>query len=186
MMGDVMCRNITSRLTFFSVAFLFTLIFPTTQSVYAGAPRLGECIDKEQNRPVEILHQENLKTYADVIFRKSGGKTNYIIRINPTHYYLSRETQQWLFYRQCGRINQKQNSIKDAQARISLHEEREADCWAIDYMVNVEKLMTVRQIERINRDIEMLERNSERWRAIFGARRSRVSTSECLERKFDW
>lgn len=185
-MGDVMRKNTIFLFAFFSVTSMLLLFFPTTKLVYAGAPRLGECIDKEQNQRVALKHKENLKTYADVVAKRSEGKTKYTIRVNPTHYYLSRETQQWLFYRQCGRINQKHKSIKDAKARISLQEEREADCWAIDYMVNVKKLISVRNIDRINRDIDMLERSSERWRAIFGSRRSRVSTSECLEQKFNW
>ena len=182
-MDDLMRKNITYFLVSFLVAIIFSLNIATTKLAYAGAPRLGSCTDLEHGRQVNTKPKTNLKTYADVVRKESGNKVSFTIRFNPTHYYLSRATQQWLFYRQCGRINEDHESIKYENARITLLEERRADCWAIRYMVNELGLISARNIDRIKRDIDMLERNSDRWRAIFGSRRSRVFTSECLSQK---
>jgi hypothetical protein len=178
-----MRRNSYTLFAFFTIIVLLQPFFPHSKVALAGAPRLGECRDP-QNRVVRTEYDTNLRVYAKVLVSPaSGNRSPYTIQVNPTHYYLSRETQQWLFYRQCGRINLKQRSIQQPNVRISVHEETAADCWAIRYMVNEKRLITTRNIDRINRDIEMLERDSNRWRAIFGARRSRVSTMECLYNK---
>jgi len=181
-MGEAMRMNLNTLFGFFFFIILFSLIFPVTKFAHAGAPRLKDCYIFEGNERVDQEYRENLETFAEINPRRSGQGVKYTILVNPTHYYLSRETQQWLFYRQCGRINLKHNSIKDKSLRISVQEERDADCWAINQMIK-ERLISHRQIGRIKDDIYEIEPDIKRWHAIFGGRRSRVLTSECLDQQ---
>lgn len=178
-----MRMNHNTLFCFFLFIILFYLIFPVNNFSHAGAARLEDCYifeGDERKERVDMVYRDNLETFAEINTKDSGQVVKYTILVNPTHYYLSRETQQWLFYRQCGRINLKHDSINDKNLRISVQEERDADCWAINQMIK-ERLVSSRQIGRIKDDIYEIEPDIERWHAIFGGRRSRVLTSECLE-----
>jgi len=149
----------------------------------AGEPPLKGCEDLK-NEPVPTEYDKRLPSFAKVVVHRSDRGERYIIVVNPTHYYLSRETQQWLYLRQCAHIRLGHDYALHAQnEEPNLREEREADCWAITTMLEDKKYgFSERGISKIQRDIDELEKNSERWRDVFGGPRRRVYTYDCLNK----
>jgi hypothetical protein len=141
------------------------------------------CEDREK-RPVPTEYDERLPSFAQVVVEPSDKGERYVIVVNPTHYYLSRETQQWLYFRQCAHIQMDHHTIRTQNEEPNLREEREADCWAIERMLFDEKYrFTERSISKIQRDIQELEESRERWQDVFGGPRRRVYTYDCLHKQ---
>lgn len=180
-----MRRNAPSLLFFLSfVVSLFIFDLMDSIALAGGAPPLKGCEDLKNN-PVPTEYDRRLPSFAKVVVNRSGKHEKYIIVVNPSHYYLSRETQQWLYLRQCAHIRLKHDYALHAKnEKPNLREEREADCWAITRMLKDKQYrFSERGISKIQRDIEDLARSSERWRDIFGGPRRRVYTYDCAYKK---
>ena len=176
-----MRRNRNSLPIFLSVITTLSLVFSIYRPAYAGAPQLEGCTDN-QGRHVPTQTDPRLESFAKVKITRSSTEDFYTILVNPTHYYLSRETQQWLYFRQCAHIKLNHQSIRVKDESQNLREERDADCWAIMEMLQNEQFnFRERQIAKIKKDIELLERERERWQDVFGAPRRNTYTYECLQ-----
>lgn len=179
-----MTIEIYKHLTALSVQVSLIIIFSIGgNSAYAGAKPLNGCIDPG-GHPVKTKYNKRLPSFADVSIKKTRTGEQFIIVVNPVHYFLSRETQQWLYFRQCAHIHLNHETIRVKNSEPNLREERKADCWAIEHMLKDKKLrFSKRGISKIQRDIKEIERNRERWKDIFGGPRRRVYTHECIRLK---
>ena len=54
----------------------------------------------------------------------------YVIYINPERTYLGRQTQQWLYLRQCAHINDQHKVVTAGASALSIRDEEAADCSA--------------------------------------------------------
>lgn len=180
--GENMRKHVNTLVAVLSILVSLNLSTSLINTVYAGAPPLEGCKDRE-SRPIPTDYDDRLASFAKVIINPSNGGEEYVIKVNPTHYYLSRETQQWLYLRQCAHIQLSHQVMRTTNNETNLREEKEADCWAIRTMLTDRKFyFSERGISKIQRDIEKLERDRQRWQEIFGGLRRRVYTNECLRK----
>ena len=180
-----MRMNVHSLLTFITIV-VSLLFFYSLHNIAMAGGALEGCEDLKK-QPVPTENDYNLRSFAKVVvdpFSKDEDK-RYVIRVNPTHYYLSHETQLWLYFRQCAHIQLKHYSTIRAQnEEPNLREEKDADCWAIEKMLSDEQYhFTERSISKIHRDIEELASSRERWREVFGGPRRQVDTYDCVDKK---
>ena len=176
-----MQRSVRLLATFSPFLFIVILLLVpilVSQRAQAGAPPLEGCENRE-HQPIPTVYEPDLRTFAKVEIIKEGDKQRYEIQVNPTYYYLSRESQQWLYLRQCANIHLDHQAMRFQSARPNLREERAADCWAIKHMSeNKQFHFSERTVRTIERDLERM--NAEQWEQVFGGPRRRTDLSRCF------
>lgn len=163
----------------------------TFSKVQAGAPEIRiECEDPD-GIPVRTEYDSNLPVFAEARMlprgewrvAKSRGLSLYYIVINPERYYLGRYTQNWLYRRQCARIQMKREQISERHRQPNISEEQKADCMAVKAMQKDDSIrFSQRTIDSIERDIERLIR-SKRWGEVLAGPQRRISLKQCVTLK---
>jgi hypothetical protein len=171
-----MCYRLSLFLT------LVISVFPS--KLPAGSPILSvsQCLDSQANA-VEVRFRGGLRGFAVVRKEKespSPDESPYVIYVNPDLYYLSRDTQEWLYQRQCAHIKQNHEVIHKRSSRLNIDDEREADCIAVHLMLSdSERNLSSREFYSIERDIERVVREN-RWSDVLPGPERRISLQSCL------
>lgn len=146
---------------------------------FAGAPRLDEtCVDRDK-RPVPTRYETSKRPFAAAArppVRKSESQSPYVIYVNPDIYFLSGETQQWLYLRQCVQIQADRVVDPDNSRGINIADEEDADCLAAREMLKIKG--SQRMLYSIERDIERIDER--RWSQVLYGPVRRVPLAKCL------
>lgn len=154
--------------------------------VQAGAPTIEETCRDSNNRPVTTRYSSSSRLFAEVRrlspeeqrLAAERGISTYLIYINPDRYYLGRQTQQWLYLRQCAYI-QKGHDIGTSGLRsINIRNEEIVDCFAMRALSRANPQISSRTAYAIERDIERAIAKG-RWGEILPGPQRRVSLTSC-------
>lgn len=162
-----------SLLFFMAVSLLLCL------PVRAGAPAIDEtCVDRSGSRvPVQIdLKQRYFAGAVPLRGSSSRGGSSFVIYINPERTYLGRQTQQWLYLRQCAHIVEQHPVLRGEQG-LNIRDEEAADCWAARQLVK--GVSSSRVLYAIESDMERLVRDPQRWREVLPGPQRRIALSSC-------
>lgn len=163
------------------------LVIFTFSYVQAGAPQIRERCQDPDGRQIPTRYDSSLPVFAEAQRlpreERRNNKSEYIIVINPELYYLSRDTQIWLYRRQCAHIQQRHRVVSGGEKALNIRDEQQADCLAIRAMELDKKIsLSSRQVDAIERDIERLTRKN-RWGEVFAGPQRRISFKRCKSLK---
>jgi hypothetical protein len=144
----------------------------------AGAPALDETC---QLRGAKVPTQYNVsqKYFAEAgPLRSSMQRTDrvYVIYINPERTFLGRQTQQWLYLRQCAHIVAGHRVISAGERGLTIQDEEAADCWAAREISQGGSAS--KTLYGIESDMERLVRDG-RWSEVLPGPERRISLVSC-------
>lgn len=154
-------------------------------SAIAGAPALeGSCQDRDGRRVLTLYNtarqyfaQAELARASERSAAAQRGLSQFVIYVNPSLYFLGRQTQQWLFYRQCAHIVQGHPIARSGVRALNIRDEEQADCWAARRMGT-----SPRTLYSIERDMERLLREKNRWSRVLPGPQRRIALSSCMKK----
>lgn len=158
---------------------------------YAGSPAIDESCRDRERRAVAVLYDPTNPVFAmaarlppqdrrlrELVARRPSEQLSpYVIFINPDRYYLGRETQQWLYLRQCARISRGDQISEQGARELPIREEELADCWALRAMAEDSKTQSYLR-SSIERDMERVLRDN-RWREVLAGPQRRIALDQC-------
>ena len=162
----------------------FVIVLLSTSSAIAGAPALNEtCRDRSGLRVVTV-YETTRQYFAQALpMRRSEqaaarqrGLSPSAIYVNPSLYFLGRQTQQWLFFRQCVHIQQGHRIVQDGVRALNMRDEEQADCLAARMMG-----ATSRTLYSIERDMERALREKDGWNRVLPGPKRRIALSSCMK-----
>lgn len=165
------------------------LILLTVGESNAGAPSIEDiCIDAK-NLKVMAVYKASRGAFAEArplprSERSSAserGLSEYAIFIDPERYYLSRQSQRWLFLRQCAHIWLNHDILHKGESGLNIDHEEDADCWAADQLLERDSRATTRTLYAIERDIERAAKEG-RWNEVLPGPQRRIKVSSCLKK----
>ena len=147
----------------------------------AGTPMIDDtCRDRSGARvPAQIdVKQRYFALVGTAPVRGSSPRpgSGFVIFINPDRTYLGRQTQQWLYLRQCAHIVEGHQALK-GQPGQNVRDEEAADCWAARELARTTG--SPRVLYAIESDIERLIKESDRWREVLPGPQRRIALSSC-------
>ena len=139
---------------------LLLLLLPAGPAL-AGAPALDESCKDAQGQRVPTDYDGSRQLFAEVDRvparkreeAKEKDLSEFMIVINPERWFLGRWTQQWLYFRQCGHINEEHPIIREQLRGLRIRDEEEADCWAVRQLVEGPVKLSSRTLYAIERDM---------------------------------
>jgi hypothetical protein len=145
-----------------------------------GAPELTEDCDAAGVRiPTQFDSSRRSFAEAAPIRRSSSPRpARFVIYINPERTFLGRETQQWLYYRQCAHIVERHAVIEHGERALQIRDEEQADCWAAQRMLRGKKSPPPAILYAIERDLDRVLRDG-RWNAVLPGPQRRIALSSC-------
>lgn len=162
------------------VSLIALVLIPT--SAIAGAPAIEEtCRDKNgASIPTQVdLRQRYFALAAKAPARGStpSSGAGLVIYINPERTYLGRQTQQWLYLRQCAHIVDRHQVLFQGEQSLNIRDEEAADCWAAKMLTT--SAGSSRVLYSIESDMDRLAREPDRWREVLPGPQRRISFSSC-------
>ena len=142
--------------------------------VWAGAPQLSETCRGPDNRPVPTRYDVKVRFFAEAQAKPPA------ILVNPEIFFIGRQTQQWLYLRQCVHLRLQHRIVQQGERALSLDEEELTDCLAAkelaaskEFGSNARTLMY-----SIESDIERALKQ-DRWRQLLPGPQRRIALSNC-------
>ena len=169
-------------LRFFLILIAYSIL--TCAIASGGAPALQETCYDTSNMKVATIYDPYVQVFAEVrrlpkserIPASQAGVSSYMIYVNPERYYLGRQTQQWLYQRQCVHIIRGHAVAQSGLRGLNIKDEEVADCQAARDMSNAG--LSSRDLYSIERDIERIAREG-LWNQVLPGPQRRVSLSSC-------
>jgi hypothetical protein len=157
------------------------ILLLSASSAIAGAPALNEkCQDRSGLRVVTVYDTTRQYFAQALPMRRSEqaaarqrGLSPFVIYVNPSLYFLGRQTQQWLFLRQCIHIQEGHRIIQDGMRGLNMRDEVQVDCAAARALRT-----SSRTLYSIERDLQRALREG-RWPNVLPGPQRRVSLSAC-------
>jgi hypothetical protein len=150
----------------------------------AGAPDIEpNCVDRNERRvPAEFNFRQQFFAVAAPARTGPLAASAFVIYINPERTYLGRQTQQWLYLRQCAYIAEQPQMVRGERVEqgVNLRQEEGADCWAVRELLKGGKSPSI--LYSIENDMDRLTRDADRWREVLPGPQRRVMLSSCLKR----
>jgi len=171
---------------FRSAVVFLVLTLLTSFAAIAGAPELNEKCQDRGGKRVRAVYDPSKQFFAQARLipsseRRSAeerGLSQYVIYVNPERYFLGRETQQWLYTRQCAHIVLEHPVVRQGERGLNLRDEVEADCWAVREMSSGRSQLSRSAIYSIERDMERVIREN-RWSEVLPGPKRRINLSSC-------
>ena len=144
--------------------------------VHAGVPQLNKSCEDDRGRRVnvQVRYDSSRPYFAEADRDSRTGR--YTIYVNPELYFLGRQTQQWLYLRQCGHIVLNHRVVQDRVRGLRIEDERTADCWAARRVL--QSGGSSRTLYSIERDMERVIREN-RWGRVLPGPQRRISIRSC-------
>jgi len=157
------------------LATLFGAQVLCTTLASAGAPSLNEDC-RIGNRPIQVRYESSTPVFAQA--RQSSSSSPPVIFVNPEVYFVGRETQQWLYERQCVHIQRNHAVLREGEKGLRLEDEELADCTALTAMTTGS---TPNRSLRaaIESDMQRVTQDETRWRQVLPGPRRRISFQRC-------
>ena len=164
--------------------FGLVLLVLSASSAIAGAPALNEsCRDRGGQRVVTVYDATRQYFAQALPMRRSEqaaamqrGLSPFVIYVNPSLYFLGRQTQQWLFFRQCVHIQQGHRIVQDGVRALNMRDEEQTDCLAARMMS-----ASSRTLYSIERDMERVLREKDGWNRVLPGPKRRIALSSCVK-----
>lgn len=143
---------------------------------WAGAPQLSETCRGRDNQPVPSRYDAKARYFAEAQPRPP------LILINPEIYFIGRQTQQWLYLRQCVHLQRQHAILQSGERGLSLDDEEKADCGAAQELLKSGAFgsNTRTLLYSIESDIERALKQ-DRWRQLLPGPQRRIALSACLK-----
>lgn len=155
---------------------------------HAGAPQLDETCRGRDNQPVPTRYDPNARFFAEARIAPAAereaaarrGVPLVAIHINPEIYFIGRQTQQWLYLRQCVHLQKQHRILQSGERGLSLDEEEAADCGAAQALTRSAPPGTNTRtlFYSIESDIERALK-LDRWRQLLPGPQRRIVLANC-------
>ncbi|MEX8520649.1 MAG: hypothetical protein AB3X44_19255 [Leptothrix sp. (in: b-proteobacteria)] len=154
--------------------FLLTFVIFWADSSVAAVASLDEDCRDHNNRAIPIKYDRAATVFAEARVGYSGP----VIVINPNVYFVGRQTQQWLYQRQCVHIQQGHSVVREGEKGMLLADEESADCGALT-AVAAQFSSSARTLRAaIESDVQRAIRDGN-WRWLFTGPQRRISLDKC-------
>jgi hypothetical protein len=147
----------------------------------AGVPSLDENCRDGNNRPVPVRYDTGVSVFAEARLARPGSPSTapVIIHVNPDVYFVGRETQQWLYQRQCVHIRQNHSVVRDGERGLRLADEEQADCAALAVAGLSSSASSSRALRAsIESDMQRASRDG-KWHRLLPGPQRRISLDRC-------
>ena len=148
----------------------------------AGVPSLNEDCRDRNNRPVPVRYDTSVSVFAEARPARPGssGAAPVIIHVNPDVYFVGRQTQQWLYRRQCVHILENHSVVRDGEKGLRLADEEQADCAALAAVAGPSSSPASSRAVRasIESDMQRASRD-DKWHRLLPGPQRRISLERC-------